>query len=85
MSSTNGVTSAEEEGAPVELTLSEIRKRYKDKWVAVIVTKRDRNLQPVRGKVVAEDMDRFLLRQKLGAYSDICIFFAGEPIYPPLL
>jgi hypothetical protein len=85
MSPTNTVTTAEGEGEPVELPLREIRKRHKDKWVAVIVTKRDRNLQPTRGKVVAEDMDRFLLRQKLGAYPDICIFFAGDSIYPPLL
>jgi hypothetical protein len=85
MSSTSGVTPLEEEGVPVELSLLGIRKRYKDKWVAVVVTKRDRNLQPAKGKVVAEDIDRFLLRQKLGAYPDICIFFAGDPIYPPLL
>jgi hypothetical protein len=84
MSSTNGLSS-EEEGVPVELSISEIRRRHKDRWVAVVVTKRDRNLQPVKGKVVAEDLDRFLLRTKLGAYRDICIFYAGDPIYLPLL
>jgi hypothetical protein len=84
MSSTNGVSS-EEDGVEMELSLPEIRTRHKDKWVAVVVTKRDRNLQPTKGKVVAEDMDRILLRLKLGAYSDICIFFAGDPIYLPLL
>ena len=84
MSSTDSLASAEE-GVLVKLSLPEVRKRYKDKWVAVVVTRRNRNLQPTEGKVVAEDLDRFLLRQKLGAYRDICIFFAGEPIYPPFL
>jgi hypothetical protein len=85
MSSTSGVNPLDEGDIPVELSLQEIRKRHKDKWVAVVVTKRDRNLQPAKGKVVAEDIDRYLLRQKLGAYPDICIFFAGDPIYPPFL
>ncbi len=85
MSSTEGLQSAGGEGEPKELTLREIRKQFKDRWVAVVVTRRDRNMQPTGGKVVAEDIDRYLLRQKLGAYKDICIFFAGDPIYLPIL
>lgn len=85
MSSTYGNEWAWQEVETGELTIPEIRKQFKDKWVAVVVTRRNRNLQPTRGKVVAQDMDRFLLRQKLGKYKDICIFFAGDPVYPPLL
>lgn len=48
------------------------------------VTKRDKNLQPTEGVVVAEDIDRYRLRQKVGKYEDLCIFFAGDPKYPVL-
>ena len=74
-----------EHGETEELTTPIIRQRFKDRWVAVVVTHRNRNLQPTKGKVVAMDIDRFLLRQKLGKYKDICIFFAGDPVYPPIL
>lgn len=84
MSSTNGFPIPDGQSESEELALPEIRKRYKDRWVAIVVTRRDRNFQPTRGKVVAEDIDRFLLRQKLGKYPDICILFAGDPIYPPM-
>jgi hypothetical protein len=76
---------AGEQGEPDDLALPDIRERYKDRWVAILVTRRDRNLLPTRGKVVAEDADRYMLRQKLGKYPDICIFFAGEPPYRLLL
>ena len=85
MSPTGGVSSAGGQGEPEDLALSEIWKRYKDRWVAVVVTSRDRNLQPTKGKVVADDLDRYFLRQKLGDYTDIYIFFAGEPPYRLLL
>jgi len=85
MSSASSVPSAGEQTEPADLTLSEIRKRYKDQWVAIIVTGRDKNLQPSKGKVVAEDIDRYMLRQKLTKYNEICIFYTGEPVYPLLL
>lgn len=89
MSSAGSVQSAGEQAEPEELALPEIRKRYKDRWVAMIVTGRDKNLQPTKGKVVQDDIDRYMLRQKLrlkpGGYLDICIFFTGEPPYPLLL
>lgn len=49
------------------------------------VTKRDANLQPVAGRVIAEDVDRYRLRQQVFKYNDICIFFVGDPGYPTLL
>ena len=55
------------------------------RWVAVVVTERDNSNQPTRGKVVAEDVDRYRLRQTIAQYDDICIFYAGEPDYPILL
>ena len=85
MSSTSGVPREGEQGEQEDLALPEIRERHKDRWVAVVVGKRDKNLQPLSGKVVAEDIDRYLLRQKLGNYPDICIFFTGESPYPLLL
>lgn len=85
MSSTNGTTQSGEQGEPEELTLPEIFKRYNGKWVGVLVTARDKNYQPTRGKVVADSQDRYMLRQKLIKYMDICIFFAGDPVYPLLL
>lgn len=69
----------------MDLELSEIYARYKDRWVAITVTKRDKNQQPIRGTVIADDMDRYRLRQKLMATKEACIFFAGEPAYPLLL
>jgi hypothetical protein len=68
-----------------ELDLAEITKRYSGRWVGMVVTSRDKNLQPTRGKVVADDSDRYMLRPKLNKYRDICIFYAGEPAYPLLL
>jgi len=70
---------------PEDLPLSEVMARHKDQWVAMVVTARDRNLQPVRGKVVASDIDRYRLRRSLLKYDDVCIFYAGEPPYPLFL
>lgn len=72
-------------GEESELTIQEITANYKGVWVAILVTKRDGNLQPVAGRVVAEDPDRYRLREKLTKYTDVCIFYAGEPPYPLLL
>ncbi|MDG7007073.1 MAG: hypothetical protein JRN06_02375 [Nitrososphaerota archaeon] len=68
-----------------ELTLQQITERHKDRWVAMVVTKRDGNLQPVAGRVVAMDADRYRLRESLVKYTDVCIFYTGEPPYPILL
>ena len=59
--------------------------QYGNRWVAITVTKRDKNGQPVAGKLVAEDVDRYRLRQTVVKYNDICIFYAGEPPYPLFL
>jgi len=50
-----------------------------------VVTARDKNSQPSRGKVVAHDIDRFRLRDNLYKYKEICILFAGEPLLPLFL
>ena len=85
MSSSNNAPPAGEQEEPQELALPEIIKQYKGKWVAINVTGRDKNFQPTKGKVVADDLDRYMLRMKLKKFQDICIFFAGEPPYPLLL
>jgi hypothetical protein len=79
-----GSNSQPEEKAE-ELSIPEISKRYKGRWVAIVVTKRDGNLQPTHGTVVAEDADRYRLRGHVARYADICIFYAGESPYPLLL
>ena len=68
-----------------DLPLSRIWERYKDRWVAITVTERDRNSQPVKGRVVAEDVDRYRLREKIAKYDEICIFYAGESSYRLLM
>ena len=68
-----------------DLSISEIRQKYSNRWVAVIVTQRDRNMQPIRGQVVADDVDRYRLRQKITEFNDICLFYAGETEFPLLL
>jgi len=68
-----------------ELSIKEIRGTYKGRWVAIMVTKRDSSLQPVSGRVVADDPDRYRLRERLGKYRDICILYAGDSVYPLIL
>ena len=49
------------------------------------MTARDKNFQPKSGKVVANDVDRYRLRQNLYKHRDVCIFFAGESLFPLFL
>ena len=70
---------------PVELSLSQIAEKYKDRWVAIVVTGRDDNSQPTKGKVIAQDVDRYRLRSSLAKYDEVCIFYTGETPYPLLL
>jgi hypothetical protein len=68
-----------------DLPLPKISERYKDRWVAIVVTERDRNAQPVKGRVVADDVDRYRLREKTAKYDEICFFYAGDSSYRLLL
>ena len=68
-----------------DLSLEEIATGYSGRWVAITVTKRDGNLQPTRGVVVANDVDRYKLRANITKYTDICILFAGEPPFRLML
>jgi len=76
---------APETARPEELTLFQISEKYNGRWVAILVTKRDRNHQPVRGRVVADDIDRYRVREKTTRYDDLCIFYAGDVAYHLLL
>jgi len=77
---------SEQEGEePQERELRQIFEEYKDMWVAMIVTKRDKNFQPLAGRVVANEVDRYKLRLKIVKYDDICIFFSGDTPYPLLI
>ena len=77
-----GVT---DEAGPEILPFSEIREKYKDRWVAVEVTERDGNSQPVKGRVLEDEVDRYTLADKTAKYSEVCIFYAGELPYHLLL
>lgn len=68
-----------------ELSIGDIRRRYKGFWVAMMVTARDENGQPIKGVVVAADVDRYRLRQQTTTHKELCIFYAGEPDYPLLV
>jgi hypothetical protein len=70
------------ETEPPELSMEEILEQHKDRWVAMIVTKRDKNGQPSAGKIIEEDVDRYRLRQNTVKYNDLCIFYAGETQFP---
>lgn len=72
-------------GKVQDLSLEEIASGYFGRWVAITVTKRDENLQPTRGIVVAHDVDRYKLRTSITKYSDICILFAGDPPFHLML
>lgn len=85
MSSTTEASPPRDPEEGKELPVSQIFEGYKDKWVAIAVTERDKNFQPTKGRVVSYDSDRYRLRQKLLRYDDICIFYAGEPQYPLFL
>lgn len=86
LSDTGGSASTGGDQPPAEeLDIPEIFKKYKDKWVAIKVTKRDKNLQPTRGAVLADDMDRYRLRMKVIREREVCIFYAGEPQYPLII
>ncbi len=65
--------------------MKEILEEHKDRWVALIVTKRDKNGQPTAGKIVSEDVDQYRLRQNVAKYNDICILYAGESQFPLFL
>lgn len=68
-----------------ELTMDQIRTKHQNLWVAITVTRRDENGQPTAGRVVAEDSDRYRLRDLIVALDDVCIFFAGDSPFPLFL
>ncbi len=68
-----------------ELTLEAIHEKYPNRWVAITVTKRDANGQPIAGNVVADDVDRYRLRLKLVKYADICVVYGGDTEYTVLM
>jgi len=78
-------TGAQERPPPEVLTLTEMAAKYKDRWVAIEVTERDENLQPVKGRVLADDIDRYNLREKTAKYNEVCIFYTGDVPYRLLL
>ncbi len=79
------VTSERANDEAKDQSLEEIVGKYSGSWVAMTVTKRDENYQPTRGIIVAHDMDRYKLRERITKYSDICIIYAGDPPFRLML
>ena len=74
-----------DDAKPEVMSISEIVDGYSDRWVAIEVTERDENSQPIKGRVVEEDADRYALAEKTAKYSDVCILYAGESQFRLLL
>ena len=71
-----------------EETLEQIFSNHTGRWVAILVTRRDENNQPLAGRLVCEDLDRYRLRQKAFRSmpeQELCIFHTGDSQYPLLL
>ncbi|MDZ7290345.1 MAG: hypothetical protein ONB44_12060 [candidate division KSB1 bacterium] len=68
------------------LKISSIRRKYKDEWVVVEVTKNENFTVPVAGKVIVHGKERKsvydqgfqILRQN--PEKDLYFFFTGEPV-----
>jgi hypothetical protein len=69
-----------------ELKISSIRRKYKDEWVAAAVTRRDKSLVPVAGRVLTHDPDREKVYDygfeihKQNPKLELFFFFTGEPV-----
>ena len=68
--------------------LTAIEERYPDEWVAVHVTKRDRDGFALDGNVVAHDPNPDIVHEQVRAYKEgrtnrhFYVFYAGD-IAPP--
>jgi hypothetical protein len=78
-------TGMTDDDRPEVMSLPEIINAHKGRWVAIEVTERDKNSQPVEGRVVEVEADRHMLAEKTAKYDDVCIFYAGDPIFRLLL
>lgn len=74
-----------DDAKPEVMSLSEIIEKHKDRWVAIEVTGRDSNYQPVEGRVVEEEVERYTLAEKTAKYDDVCILYAGDQPFRLLL
>ena len=73
--------SADKKGEAGEvLTLAEIREKFSGDWVAITVTQRDEAGQPLKGIVIAHDVNRTQLRDMLNDVPDCCIFSTKPPL-----
>lgn len=57
--------------------MEEIIEAYRGRYVAIAVTERDANGQPVRGRVLESYFDKYKLRDLVRGEKDVCIFYAG--------
>jgi len=60
------------------LTMAEATQEYPEEWLAMRVTRRDSNGQPMEGVVIAHDKDKRLIRTSTIREREICIFYAGQ-------
>jgi hypothetical protein len=60
-----------------DLSMQDVLKAYRGRYVAFGVTERDANGQPARGTVIENHFDKHKLRDMVRDKGDICIFYAG--------
>ncbi|MCL5067913.1 MAG: hypothetical protein M1368_06130 [Thaumarchaeota archaeon] len=63
-----------------ELAIEEIKQKFYGDWVAIRVTQRDESGQPLKGVVLAHDVNRTLLRNMLNDVAECCIFSTKPPM-----
>jgi len=65
--------------------IGEIEKQFPNEWLAIQVTKVDRNRVPVEGVLLFHSSDRKEVRQRArGVREHIYFTFAGDPLPPDM-
>ncbi len=67
-----------EESETPSYPIEDLKEKYKGRWIAIIVTERDENGQPLKGQILSFSSDRYLLRDKVASEGDVCIFYTGR-------
>jgi hypothetical protein len=60
-----------------DVSMQEVLKAYRGRYVVFRVTERDANGQPARGSVIETHFDKHKLRDMVRDKGNVCIFYAG--------
>jgi len=67
------------------LSIAEAMQEYPEEWIAMRVTERDSNGQPLEGIVVWHERDKRQLRTNTLKERELCVFFGGYPQVPVMI